>query len=108
MIRGDALTEKSDAWSVGCILYELMSNKPAFRGSSQQNITDNLKNDSVPGIYKESTYSQHLKHIVTKCLVKDPNLRMGISDILKLPFIERFMASKNISGLKTIRKRKTE
>ena len=34
VLNGEAYNHKADMWSLGCILYELVTLKPAFNGSS--------------------------------------------------------------------------
>jgi len=76
--RGEAVDERSDLYSVGVVLYEMLTGRVPFRGDSA--VTVALKHvnelppepaELVPGL----PYS--LNQIVLKALAKDPNRRYG-------------------------------
>ena len=70
---------KSDIWSLGCIIYELCSLMPPFRGTSIKGLKENVLNGyflPIPGIY-----SKELQNLIEKMLVIDPSHRSSINEL---------------------------
>lgn len=63
--HGKSLDERSDVFSFGAVLYEMLSGKPAFSGTS---VLDTLR----AVVSENPAYIElPLSHIVTKCLAKE-------------------------------------
>lgn len=74
---------KSDIWSLGCILYELCTNKHPFDAKTQGGLfLKIIKGDyeSIPSIY-----SPEISEIIAKCLQKKDKDRPTIQQILETP-----------------------
>jgi NIMA (never in mitosis gene a)-related kinase len=72
--------EKSDIWSLGCILYEMCTLKHPFEAKNQAALMLKIikgKYESIPRIY-----SRALGEIVHACLMKDFKKRPSIERIL--------------------------
>ena len=70
---------KSDIWSLGCIIYEICSLMPPFRGTSIKALKENVLNGyflPIPRIY-----SKELQHLIEKMLVIDPSHRSSINEL---------------------------
>ncbi|MHC5019316.1 MAG: tetratricopeptide repeat protein, partial [Planctomycetota bacterium] len=72
--RGDlaALTPASDVWALGCVLYELLANRPAFEGDTPAAVVGNVLTGSpqpIPGI------PRHVWDLATLCLRRSPGDR---------------------------------
>jgi serine/threonine protein kinase len=68
-----------DVWSLGCIIYELMTGKKAFQGDSEKTLNKTIvtKNpDQIAG-----KYSNFLINLVSKMLEKNPEARITLSEI---------------------------
>jgi serine/threonine-protein kinase len=79
--EGKPVDARSDIFSFGSVLYEMLSGSRAFRGESNLAIlTAVLREmpDSLPSI------PTSLQNIVSRCLQKDPNLRIQSAPDLKL------------------------
>jgi eukaryotic-like serine/threonine-protein kinase len=75
-VRGQAVDHRSDIFSFGAILYEMISRKRAFQGdSSVETMNAILKED--PRELSESSLqiSPGLERIVRHCLEKEPSMR---------------------------------
>jgi serine/threonine-protein kinase len=73
-----------DIWALGAILYELLSNHPAFEGSTLPEVCIKVMGQEPPQL---SVYVPHipdaLQEIVTRCLTKDPDKRYaGIGELV--------------------------
>ena len=77
---------KSDIWSLGCILYELCALKHPFEAKTQAALLLKIirgKYESLPRVY-----SRQLGEIVHSCLMKDFKKRPSISTILQLEIVQ--------------------
>ena len=76
---------KSDIWSLGCILYEMCSLKHPFEAKNTAALLLKIikgKYESLPRIYSRS-----LGEIVHSCLIKDFKKRPTIKSILLLDIV---------------------
>jgi tetratricopeptide (TPR) repeat protein/TolB-like protein len=69
-VRGASVDPRSDVFSFGAILYEMLTGSPAFRGGSAVE-TGYAVLSSVPGELPRNV-PQELSLIVSRCLEKDP------------------------------------
>ena len=81
--------EKCDIWSVGIILYMLLSGKPPFNGTSDVQILEEVKKGdfSIEGGAWDQI-SPQAKDIISKMLTKDPKKRWGAQDALGHPWFQ--------------------
>ncbi|HVS82974.1 MAG TPA: protein kinase [Pyrinomonadaceae bacterium] len=75
-LRGKAADHRSDIFSFGAILYEMLSGKRAFRGASTADtITAILREDPPDLSETNKTISPALERVVQHCLEKNPEER---------------------------------
>jgi len=77
--------QKSDIWSMGCILYEMVTLRHAFDANSMKGLVLKILRGSYPQI--PSHYSDNLKGLIQDMLIKDPNKRPSIRKILEKDFL---------------------
>ncbi|XP_022095669.1 serine/threonine-protein kinase Nek2-like [Acanthaster planci] len=77
--------EKSDMWSLGCLIYELCSLSPPFTAINQQHLAVKIKEGKFRPL--PSQYSPELQDLISRMLKVDAVARPSIEDILKLPKI---------------------
>ncbi len=78
--RGEELDNRSDIYSMGVILYELLAGRVPFDGENPLGIlTQHMYTDPVPlnELCSMDRVSVGLEAIVTKCLLKEPWKRYG-------------------------------
>ena len=77
---------KCDIWSVGCIIYELCTSRPPFRGTSLKELGRNVLNGYYLPI---SGFSNDIKDIIAKMLIVDPKRRASTDELLNSDIIQR-------------------
>ena len=76
---------KIDIWSLGVLLYEMMTFKMPFNANSLPMLSIKILNGTYPPPPK--LYTPELREIVSRCLNIDPAKRPSIQEILKTPII---------------------
>lgn len=84
---------KSDLWSVGCVIYEMVTLQPPFRGNDM----GDLYRKVTKGHYAElpTTYSPDLSGLVRTLLQVNPVLRPSCDRLLGMPMVIRHMTGQN-------------
>jgi NIMA (never in mitosis gene a)-related kinase len=77
--------QKSDIWSLGCILYEMVTLRHAFDASSMKGLVVKILRGTYPSI--PSCYSQNLRDLIDEMLEKDPHKRPSVKKILEKEFL---------------------
>jgi len=78
--------QKSDIWSLGCILYEMVTLKHAFDANNIKGLVLKILKGSYPAIPFQ--YSDKIKSLVAELLIKDPKKRPSIRKILEKDFMK--------------------
>ncbi|HEV3444656.1 MAG TPA: serine/threonine-protein kinase [Gemmataceae bacterium] len=81
--RLDAPGPAIDIYALGAILYELLTGRPPFRGTSpEETITQLLNEDPVPPVRMRPSLPRDLVTICLKCLEKEPQRRYASAAML--------------------------
>jgi len=79
-IRGARAGAASDIFSLGCILYEMLSGRSAFRGpSASDTLAATLRDDPAALSAVSPDVPASVAAVVARCLEKDPGNRLGSS-----------------------------
>jgi eukaryotic-like serine/threonine-protein kinase len=73
--RGAALDGRSDLFAVGCILYEMLAGKKAFRGESITGLIFKIITEEPPPIRDMAEVPDEAVRIISKALAKTPEQR---------------------------------
>jgi len=75
-VRGQPLDVRSDLFSFGAILYEMIAGKRAFKGGSSVETMNAILKEDPPEFSESSLHvSPGLERIVHHCLEKEPAMR---------------------------------
>jgi serine/threonine protein kinase len=72
-VRGEALDQRSDLFSFGVIVYEMLAGKRAFSGRSSVEVMHAILKDDPAEL--PATVPRGLERIMRRCLEKDPDRR---------------------------------
>ncbi|MGP4058352.1 Stk1 family PASTA domain-containing Ser/Thr kinase [Mycobacterium sp. 4D054] len=74
--RGVKVDARSDVYSLGCVLYEVLTGEPPFVGDSPVAVAyQHVREDPVPPSQRHSGISPELDAVVLKALAKNPDNR---------------------------------
>jgi len=74
--RGESVDARSDVYSLGCVLYEILTGQPPFVGDSPVAVAyQHVREDPVPPSRKNPGISPELDAVVLKALAKNPDNR---------------------------------
>ncbi|KAL0216147.1 hypothetical protein P9112_008331 [Eukaryota sp. TZLM1-RC] len=77
---------KSDIWSLGCVLYEMTTLRHAFDANNMKGLVLKILRGVYPPI--PSHYSNDLRNLIKMMFCRDPKQRPSINAILRLPLMQ--------------------
>ncbi|TGD84711.1 Stk1 family PASTA domain-containing Ser/Thr kinase [Mycolicibacterium sp. CH28] len=74
--RAEKVDARSDVYSLGCVLYELVTGEPPFVGDSPVAVAyQHVREDPIPPSQKHAGISPELDAVILKALAKNPDNR---------------------------------
>ena len=85
--RDQPYDNKSDIWSLGCVLYESITLKPPFRADDMQGLYKKVLRGVYPKI--PNIYSADLANLVKALIQVTPQMRPSCERILEMPIVRK-------------------
>ena len=74
--RGRPLDQRSDIWSFGCILFEMLTDKSLFTGQDPVETLSNILKMEIPWEALPADTPENLRWLLEKCLRRDVQRRL--------------------------------
>ena len=85
--------KRSDYWSLGCLLYNLLTGFPPFLGQTTFDILEKASDGKF--IYPNNIISKDAMDLINKLIVVDADKRLNIDQMLCHPFLKKEYEDKN-------------
>jgi serine/threonine-protein kinase len=88
--RGEEVDERTDVWALGCLLFEMLTGRRAFEGRTVSDLLASVLRDEVDLTVIPPETPAALRHLLERCLRRDPHRRFQhVGDVrLELEEIE--------------------
>ena len=84
ILEGKNHNDVSDLWSIGILIYILSFREPPFKGKTEKEILQNIKNYKLSNLKK--TEDSHLNDLIKRLLIEDPKKRITWEEYFNHPF----------------------
>jgi Tol biopolymer transport system component len=74
--RGKTLDRRTDIWSFGCVLYEMLSGRPLFGGETASDTIAQILEREPDWSKLSPGVPPRVRHLLRRCLEKDPRKRL--------------------------------
>ena len=92
---------KSDVWSLGCVIYEMITFRPPFQAKSMEELYKKVMRGIYPKI--PSRYSEDLSDVIKLMIQVESGARPSCEELLKMPMIykriEFFNENKDLESI---------
>ena len=88
LVNQEKYSEKVDVWSLGCIVYQLLSGQTPFEANDLEGLNNKILNKKVSFNQIEwINVSKKAKNFIKACLDKNQNTRPNIKELLDHPWM---------------------
>lgn len=98
-------TNKSDVWSLGCVIYELCMLKYAFSAENLLSLVYQIVKGAMPAV-DPTRYSRNLCDTVALLLTREDVKRPTCRAVMEFPFLQAHISILNANGGPTFRTRR--
>lgn len=84
-VTGEKVDGRTDIFAAGCLIYEMLTGRRLFEGSTAQEVVANVLSDSRPGLAAlDPVAPPELRAIVSRCVDRDPHRRFAAATDLAM------------------------
>jgi serine/threonine-protein kinase len=87
-VKGEDQDTRTDVWAFGCVLYEMLTGRPAFPGRSVSEVVAAVLRDDPDWNALPPAVPQNIARLLRRCLRRDPRLRLQHVGDARLDLIE--------------------
>ena len=91
LFRNQPYSFKSDIWSLGCVLFELVALRHAFEARDMNGLVQKIVRGSHAAI--PAGAGKDMRALINSMLALAPGQRPTVTEILRMPFIRKEMSS---------------
>ena len=86
MLDPDGVDQRADIYGIGLLIYELVTDKPAYMAKNLDALYDKIKNNKID--FDDPKLKGDMKDLLRKILVTNPDDRITIEEIKKHPYFK--------------------
>ena len=86
MLEPEGVDQRADIYGIGLILYELVTDKPAFMAPNLDALYNKIKNNKID--FDDPKLNGDMKDLLQKILVTNPDERYTLDEIKKHPYFK--------------------
>lgn len=75
-VKGENVDTRTDVWAFGCVLYEMVTGRPAFAGRSVSEVVAAVLRDDPDWQALPAKAPQRVGRLLRRCLRRDPRMRL--------------------------------
>jgi Tol biopolymer transport system component len=99
--RGRAVDKRTDIWAFGCVLYELLTGKPAFQGEDVTEILASVVKSEPDWTALPANISPSIRVLLQRCLRKDRRQRTPDAATIRIEIEDAIDAPKDSGATQT-------
>ena len=93
-MEGQRYDNAGDVWSIGVMLLETVTGKFPFKETKDfLEMLDLISEQKSPNVPQNGNFSPELADFVERCLIKNPDERASVHELLAHPWINKFTQS---------------